>query len=401
MSEPTTSTVSVGKDSEYLSVTEAHKFIGSEFDGTQPERLGEFFENVETALKLVPPNKHVLFHKLILTKITGDARVKLLARNDIRNWESTKAALQEYYAQQRSLEFYACALFASRQQTKEPIAQWAHRLDLLGNSLINITIQGESKEIQSGYKRLIAKLVKASFIQGLVDQRIKQLVKSRGAETFEQAISIAREEEIAIISENERKTLITQNIASKQVQRTFPPPQTQNRSYSHVVKTTKPGQKYLNTIKTEKSVTSPTCQKCHKTGHYTNQCKFNVNCNYCHKQGHREWECRKKQTDTREGNKIHINVCEIIRCYNCGKMGHKQFQCRLPRREYSHRRCFNCGSTTHLYRDCRKQQGNYQTWDSNRKQGGNLSATYRRDINNKRNEGNHLNNQGITNKGQW
>ena len=63
----------------YCSVTEAMKLISHPFNGDK-RRLREFIENVDVAFELVHPNKHEIL-KFVKTKITGDARSKLMARN--------------------------------------------------------------------------------------------------------------------------------------------------------------------------------------------------------------------------------------------------------------------------------------------------------------------------------
>ncbi|XP_067002057.1 uncharacterized protein [Anabrus simplex] len=184
----------------FLTVTEALKLIGAEFDGLHKERLQEFCENVEMATGLVKPEERELFDKLILTKITKNARSKLLVRADIETWNDIKGALHEYYSERRTVDFYACQLFAARQGKNESIARWAHRVDRMGTELRNAMVQGEPLVAREYQIRAVRKLVKASFVQGIRDERIQSLIKSRDAQTLEQAVNIATEEETAIVS---------------------------------------------------------------------------------------------------------------------------------------------------------------------------------------------------------
>ena len=64
-------------DTHYCSVAEAMKLITHLFDGNK-KRLREFIENVDVAFELVHPNKHEILLKFVKTKITGDARSKLI-----------------------------------------------------------------------------------------------------------------------------------------------------------------------------------------------------------------------------------------------------------------------------------------------------------------------------------
>ena len=79
-------------DGRYLPVTQALRLISIKFDGKKSE-LREFIASVETAIEIVNPNERQLFLKFVESKITGDAKTKLLARPDRRTWEETKAIL--------------------------------------------------------------------------------------------------------------------------------------------------------------------------------------------------------------------------------------------------------------------------------------------------------------------
>ena len=64
----------------HCSVTEAMKLISHPFDG-DTRKLRELIEDVDVAFELVHPNKQEILLKFVKTKITGDARSKLMARN--------------------------------------------------------------------------------------------------------------------------------------------------------------------------------------------------------------------------------------------------------------------------------------------------------------------------------
>ena len=115
---------------EHLSVNDVLKLIAEPFSGDK-RKLKEFCENVEAAYELIDPNKHDLFYKYVRTRITGEARAKLLVRQDADDWASVKAVLKEHYATKRTLDFYACAMFNARQAKHETVATWCSRLDQL------------------------------------------------------------------------------------------------------------------------------------------------------------------------------------------------------------------------------------------------------------------------------
>jgi hypothetical protein len=122
---------------EYLSVNDAFKLIAEPFSGDK-RKLKEFCENVEAAYELIDPDKYDLFYEYVLTRVTGEARAKLLVRQDADVWTSVKAVLEEHYATKRTLDVYACAMFNARQAKHETVAARCSMLDqfqILGTQL--------------------------------------------------------------------------------------------------------------------------------------------------------------------------------------------------------------------------------------------------------------------------
>jgi hypothetical protein len=76
-----------------------------------------------------------LFLKFIESKITGEAKDRLLARSERDTWAQVKASLEENYAVKRTLEYYGSLLFTAKQNNGETIAQWGSRIDNLGLDL--------------------------------------------------------------------------------------------------------------------------------------------------------------------------------------------------------------------------------------------------------------------------
>jgi len=95
-------------DTHYCSVAEAMKLITRLFDGDK-KRLRQFIENVDVAFELVHPNKHDILLKFLKTKVTGDARSKLIVRDLTHTWALVKGILEKNYAVRRTLDFYACS----------------------------------------------------------------------------------------------------------------------------------------------------------------------------------------------------------------------------------------------------------------------------------------------------
>ena len=116
----------IAYETHYCSVAEAMKLITHPFDGDK-KRLREFIENVDVAFELVHPNKHDILLKFVKTKITGDARSKLILRDLTHTWALVKVILEENYALRRTLDFYACRNFSARQEKGENDASWGIR----------------------------------------------------------------------------------------------------------------------------------------------------------------------------------------------------------------------------------------------------------------------------------
>jgi hypothetical protein len=101
-------------ETEYVSVVQAVKLISKNFDGN-PKELREFCEGVESARQVVHPSKYPLLLKFTESKITGEAKEKLLTTTERHSWEQIRSILEENYADM---------LFTSRQGVSETVAQW-------------------------------------------------------------------------------------------------------------------------------------------------------------------------------------------------------------------------------------------------------------------------------------
>ena len=118
----------------HCSVDEAMKLISHPFDGDK-RWLRKFTENVDVAFELVHPNKHGVLLKFVKTKITGDARSKLMVRDLTHTWALVKGILEENYAVRRTLDFYACRMFSARQERNESVVSWGSRIDEMQTEL--------------------------------------------------------------------------------------------------------------------------------------------------------------------------------------------------------------------------------------------------------------------------
>ena len=154
------------------------------------------------------------FVKSILAHITGDAKFKLNNRI-IDTWEDIKKALEENYTTKHSLDYTAGTLFTARQHAHESIAEWSNRLLNISRELcfevktklIALSRDDPSINNQLCYLRggndLITELLKGTFVNGLKDDRIKYLLKSKRGDdvTLLQLIETAGNEESELRSQ--------------------------------------------------------------------------------------------------------------------------------------------------------------------------------------------------------
>jgi hypothetical protein len=189
--------------SEFISVVQAVKLIPKSFNGN-PRELREFCEWVESARQVVDPSKYPLLLKFVLSKITGEAKDRLLARTERDTWEQIRSILEENYAMKRTLEYYAGVLFTSKQAPNESVAQWGSRIDKMGIDLMREASSRIGKinphAVRVG-NILVSELMKGSFVSGLRDDRIKYIVKTLSEdESLAQLVETALQEECEIRS---------------------------------------------------------------------------------------------------------------------------------------------------------------------------------------------------------
>jgi len=155
--------------------------------------------------ELVDPSKHDILLKFVKAKITGDARSKLVVRDLTHSWELVRAILEENYTTRRTLDYYACKMFSARQSKYESIASWGHKIDELQTDVREAARRVCKPEEILGAIGLINHLGKACFVQGLYNELIQTIVRSRGESVLlSQAIEISLEELSAILSVKEK-----------------------------------------------------------------------------------------------------------------------------------------------------------------------------------------------------
>ena len=198
----------------YISVPKAVQLMPRSFTGN-PAELREFTQNIEAAYEVVEPLDYPLLYRFVRAKIGVEAKTKLLARTHVDNWEQARAFLEENYSVRRTLDCYAHRAFTSKQNPNETISQRGARMDTVCGDLQRAARKHMEDLVRTREKReggvdIIDLLIRACFIQGICDERIKTMVKAKGNVNtpMAQSVEVALEEESAIRSERFRKEQI-------------------------------------------------------------------------------------------------------------------------------------------------------------------------------------------------
>ena len=187
-------------------------------------------------------------------------------------------------------------MFRARQEKVESVASWGSRIDEIQTDLREAARRVCKEEEIKGAVGLINHLGKACFIQGLHNERIQTIVRSRGESILlSQAIEISLEEEGAILSVREKSG---------------------------------PAAPLLR------------CHKCSKLGHTANKCR----------NGERFPHARAREVNKFTEVNEFAEVTEVMSCFNCGRDGHVAKNCRQGSA------CKKSGMKGHTEFNCRVQK---------------------------------------------
>lgn len=292
-------------ETNYCKVSEAMKLIPHTFDGDK-NKLREFLDNVDTAFEITHINDHVMLLKFVRAKITGDARSKLMIKSVCNTWGSVKSILEDNFAIRRTIDYYACQMFSAKQLPQENIVTWASRIDNLQTQFREAAARSCENDDLSGALALIFMMGRACFTQGLFNERIQTIVRSRdGKMNFAQTVECAIEEESSLLSIKEKGYSQKREIRPSS-----------NITCYHCGKI---GHKAAKCFK--KKTVLPTAvrmitQEGNRTGSHYQYSKpsNNVECHFCKKKGHYMRDCFKRKREialreqTSEGAKNALKV---------------------------------------------------------------------------------------------
>ena len=103
-----------------------------------------------------------------------------MVRDLTHTWALVKDILEANYTIRRTLDFYACKIFSARKEKFERVASLGSRFDEMKTELREVGRRICRPEEILGALGLIFHLGKACFVQGLNNERIQIIVRSRG-----------------------------------------------------------------------------------------------------------------------------------------------------------------------------------------------------------------------------
>ena len=185
------------QNNAYMSITDALKIVNV-FKG-EKDTVNTFIANVETALDVVSEENKPRLFKFILTKIDGEPRNAIQYHN-IETWENLKTFLLNTYRDSRTLDYYLAELFTSKQNRNENVSEWIQRIQKMRARVREGAMLACNDAQKPGIEFFLEYMTKLCFINGLINDKIQMIVKSRNLQNFNEIAEIALSEESAMLS---------------------------------------------------------------------------------------------------------------------------------------------------------------------------------------------------------
>ena len=250
---------------DFISVGEALKLVPP-FKGDKQEVLA-FIRNVDTAFAVINPSQEAILYKFVLTRISGEPRTAISHRN-IDSWAELEEFLQNTYIEKRTLYFHVSKLFKAKQGKDEKLADWIHKIQILGSQFCETALLNYKEGSREGMLDLSDRLRNICFIQGLASDRIQTTVRSCNYQNFDEIAETVLVEESAIASKQE--TYRAEGASVYRCSNCGKPGHSSNKCYSR-----SKGEARVNRIVANGSgaVSQVTCFRCGEKGHIARNCR--------------------------------------------------------------------------------------------------------------------------------
>jgi hypothetical protein len=112
------------------------------------EEVLAFIGNVDTAFAGINPSPDAVLYKFVLTRISGEPR-KAISHRNLDNWLRLEC-LQNTYIEKRTPDFHPSQKFKARQRKDEKVADWIHKIQILGSQFREAALLNCSEGAREG-----------------------------------------------------------------------------------------------------------------------------------------------------------------------------------------------------------------------------------------------------------
>lgn len=162
------------------------------FDGHK-NSFYDFIDNCDLAMSLAHTTLKNTLLTFIKSKIMGNARAQIRNR-EFDTWSELREHLMETYSEKRSHAQWQLELNLCRQEPKENVTSYAHKIENCLVRLTNSLDTNLSPTERSANVKLLRSQALTIFIMGLTKD-LNIVVKSQKPQSLEEAISLAQAEE--------------------------------------------------------------------------------------------------------------------------------------------------------------------------------------------------------------